>query len=103
MPRPKQTISRDSVFRGTNSAATDGPKQGIAPKEAATHQTAMWLGDDEIEWLDTQIQQIKRGGWRSVTRSALIRALVQAAMENPVTLTGVTGQEELIQRLSSRG
>src|SRR5436309_2355145 len=82
----KRTISRDSVFRDVGASAVPGirddlkvPAQGIQPEETRTHQTAVWLGEDEIEWLDNQCRTIQRGGWRGVTRSALIRALITAA------------------------
>ena len=98
MLRGKRTINRDSVFRPTGTP-TEAPAQGI-PRESQTHQTAVWLGDDEIEWLDTCCQEIRRGGWRSVTRSALIRALIRAAMDRPADLAGVSGEGELKQRLA---
>jgi hypothetical protein len=100
MPRGKPTISRDSVFRSTGPEP-EHPVQGLKAAEPANHQTAVWLGDDETEWLDSQCRQIKRGGWRSITRSALIRALIRAAMERPVELGGVSGEAELAQRLTA--
>jgi|GEM_PF-2071074 len=107
MTKPKRTITRDSVFRG--AGATTGayeerelPKQGLPPEETRTHQTAVWLGDEEIEWLDSQCRTIQRGGWRGVTRSALIRALVKAASEHKVDLAGATGEVEITERLAVR-
>jgi hypothetical protein len=101
MARGKATISRDSVFRSTATAA-DQPVQGVKAASQPAHQTAVWLGDDETEWLDARCREIKRGGWRSITRSALIRALIRAAMEQPVELGGVSGEAELFQRLASK-
>jgi hypothetical protein len=100
MPRGKPTISRDSVFRSTGGEP-ERPAQGVKPTEAPSHQTAVWLSDAETDWLDTQCRHIKRGGWRSITRSALIRALIRAAMDKPTELSGVSGETELVQRLSS--
>jgi len=105
MPAPKKTITRDSVFRRAPAAAerpVQGITQGIPENDAPNRQTAIWLSDDEIEWLDDHIQQIKRGGWRSATRSALVRALIQARMQDDIDLAGATGQAELTQRLSSK-
>lgn len=101
MPRPKRTITRDSVFR-TTSAAGELPTQGITTQEAPSRQTAVWLADEEVEWLDAQCQTVKRAGWRSITRSALIRALIRAAMEQQPDLSGVSAERELAQRLASR-
>jgi hypothetical protein len=44
---------------------------------------------------------MRHSGWRSITRSALIRALIQAAMDNPVDLKGVADEEELKKRLGT--
>ena len=103
MPQSKRTITRDSVFRGTgpNDAPPAPPKQGIAAPEAPTRQTAVWLADEEVDWLDARCQDIRRGGWRNVTRSALIRSLIRAAMERSPEVSGVSGEQELAQRLSS--
>jgi hypothetical protein len=99
--RGKPTISRDSVFRSTGSEP-ERPVQGVTPNERPTRQTAVWLSDDETEWLDARCGEIRRGGWRSITRSALIRALIRSAMEEARDLGGVSGETELLQRLSSR-
>ncbi len=115
MSKTKRTISRDSVFRdmGTMSDRRDGPTspdtsrcfasltQGLPPEETRTHQTAVWLGDEEIEWLDNQCRSIQRGGWRGIIRSALIRALIKAGSEHKVDLTGTTGEVEIAERLAS--
>lgn len=104
MARPRQTITRDSVFRKTGVTPTTGtrPLQGLPAKPSVTRQTAVWLADEEIVWLDTHIQAIKRAGWRTVTRSAFIRAIIRAAMEHEPDLDGVVGEEELIQRLGAK-
>ncbi len=100
MPRNKKTISRDSVFRST-AAPSEAPAQGV-DQEVITRQTAVWLSDEETEWLDDQIQQIKRSGWRGVTRSALIRALIRTAMQQPIELGGVSSEADLTQRFASQ-
>jgi hypothetical protein len=99
--RGKSTISRDSVFRATG-AEPERPVQGVKPAERPTRQTAVWLSDEETDWLDARCGEIRRGGWRSITRSALIRALIRAAMEEARDLGGVSGETELLARLSSK-
>jgi hypothetical protein len=98
MPKQKRSITRDSVFRTTGKAPQ--PKQGITQPEVKTHQTAVWLTDEETDWIDTRLQEIKRSGWRGVTRSAFIRALIRASMQQQADIVGVTGEAELEQRLS---
>jgi hypothetical protein len=98
MPKSKRSITRDSVFRTTGEVPT--PKQGISKPEVKTRQTAVWLLDEETDWIDTRLKEIKKAGWRGVTRSAFIRALIRAAMQQKVDVSGVTGEAELEQRLS---
>jgi hypothetical protein len=100
MPRQRRSITRDSVFRTTGQAAT--PAQGIGNLEAKTRQTAVWLTDEETDWIDSRLQEIKKSGWRGVTRSAFIRALIRSTMQSPVDVGGVTGEADLEQRLSLR-
>ena len=99
MPRTKRTIARDSVF-GSRPAA--GPSQGISrPEDEKARQTGVWFTEDELDWLDSRCRDIRRGGWRSITRSAMIRALIQAVQDQSLEteLTGVTGEAELTQAI----
>ncbi len=101
----KPTIQRDSVFRRTGGE-TEAPShsQGLSAEEteATTRQTGVWLAEGEFEWLDERILEIKRSGWRGITRSALLRALVKAAMKADPDLQGVLTEDEIVERLSSR-
>lgn len=97
MARARRTIQRDSVFRTGDEQ--ERVQQGLESAEQPTRQTAVWLSDDELHWLDDQCQEIKRAGWRSVTRSALIRSLIRASMEKSLDLSGVTGEAELAERI----
>jgi hypothetical protein len=99
MPKARRSITRDSVFRTTGD--TPSPKQGLDKPEIRPRQTAVWLADEETGWIDAKLQEIKKAGWRGVTRSAFIRALIRATMNGrPVDVSGVTGEAELEQRLS---
>jgi len=101
MSKPRQTIIRDTVFRRLSGGAPR-PIQGIAPTHPATRQTAVWLADEEIAWLDSHIHDIKRAGWRTLTRSAFIRAVLRSVMEHEPDLTGVHGEADLIERLGAK-
>lgn len=109
MAKAKSTIQRDSVFRRSGGETEQRlPAQGIKPQaeEKPNRQTAVWLSDHEVEWLDDKIMHIKRGGWRGVSRSALIRAIIQSAKQADeiaeIKLEGVSGEIEITQRFSSR-
>src|SRR5260221_14318895 len=100
MAKPKSSIKRDSVFGIFRKVGgTSTPKQGIQKPEPQMRQTAVWLSDDETDWLDSRLQEIKRGGWRGVTRSAFIRALIRASMEQQIEVEGISGEAELTDRL----
>ena len=98
MPKPRRSITRDSVFRTTGQVPT--PAQGVGKDEPKTRQTAVWLTDEETDWIDARLQEIKKAGWRGVTRSAFIRALIRSTMHSTADVSGVTGEAELEQRLS---
>mgnify|MGYP000939423004 CR=1 FL=1 len=104
MTKGRRTIQRDSVLRRTGGEPQQqSPAQGIEPEDNPNRQTAVWLSDNEVEWLDYKLAEIKRGGWRGVSRSALIRAIIQSAKrsddEKSLTLAGVSAEEEITQRL----
>jgi hypothetical protein len=96
MPRSKRTIARDSVFRPSGEPPVP---QGVSEPAAPTRQTGVWLTDEEIEWLDTWCREVRRGGWRGITRSAFIRALIQAMRSRSPDLAGVSGEAELVEAL----
>jgi hypothetical protein len=100
MPRNNRTIRRDSVLRPTATPGLSPPpaQQGIPAPAPATRQTALWLADAELEWLDDRVRDVRQGGWRGITRSALLRALIRTAMEKDVALNGVTGEGELVEQ-----
>ena len=104
MAQNRRTITRDSVFRrvGPTDAPKELPPQGVTLTQPPTRQTAVWLADEEVEWLDSRIHEVKRAGWRTLTRSAFIRSLIRAAMENAPDLRGVSGEQELTERLGTK-
>ncbi len=95
----RTTIVRDSVFRRPE-AGGGARLQGVISQQGDTRQTAVWLADEEIEWLDDRCREIRRAGWRAITRSALIRALIRAAMARSPELAGISGEAELAERLT---
>src|SRR5207248_4486143 len=68
--------------------------------QEATHQSTVFLGTQQIEWLEDQHRQISRsGGSKKIKKAAIIRALVSVAMEAPIDLQGVTSERELADRI----
>lgn len=107
MTKGRRTIQRDSVIRQSGGADEYRPlAQGIQSAENPNRQTAVWLSDAEVDWLDDKLIEIKRSGWRGVSRSALIRAIIQSARQsdetNQIKLEGVSGEQEITQRFIAR-
>jgi hypothetical protein len=73
-----------------------------SPRQGDTHQTSVWLSAEEVGWIDAQLLQMKQSGWRGVTRSAFIRALIRASMHHTAPVIGVSNEEELERRLRPR-
>jgi hypothetical protein len=71
-------------------------------RDADPHQTSVWLSAEEVGWIDRQLLRMRQSGWRGVTRSAFIRALIRASMHRTPPLVGVSSEEELEQRLRPR-
>ncbi len=92
----KPTIKREGVFTRKPSAAM--PVQGI--EEPKPVQTAIWLYPDELDWLDNQCTAIKRAGWRGVTRSGILRALIRSAQDKGVELAGASDEADLLKQLN---
>lgn len=101
MPRNNRTIRRDSVLRpAAPDSAAPAPAQGVSSGTTPlTRQTALWLSDSELEWLDDRVRDVRQGGWRGITRSAMLRALIRTAMDTDVVLTGVSGEAELVDQM----
>lgn len=99
MPQPakRNTIARDSVFRST---VTPPPvRQGLSELPPASRQSAVWLSDDDMDWLDDRCQIIRKSGWRGINRSVFIRALIQAAKTKAMDVVGVAGEAELVEAI----
>lgn len=58
MPKPKRSITRDIVFISTEKAPI--PKKGVSKIETRTYKTAVWLKDEETDWIDARLQEIKK-------------------------------------------
>jgi hypothetical protein len=89
---------------GSDRAAPEGtparPQRGGDVE--ATHQSTVFLGTRQIEWLEDQHRQISRsGGSKKIKKAALIRALVSVAMEAPIDLQGVTSEREMAERIKT--
>lgn len=94
MPRNNRAVFvRDSIFRLNTAPQVC---QVVAKQDTPTRRISVALTEDEVDWIDCSCCQVRRHEWHGVTRSAFVRALVQAIKERPLALTRVSSEEELV-------
>jgi len=77
--------------------ATAAPEE--AEEKSATRQSAIFLEERHIDWLEDRCREARRRGGRAIRKAALIRALLDAAMEASIDLTGLRHEEDLLERV----
>jgi hypothetical protein len=70
------------------------PPVDLPEAVADAHQTHFWLTDADVEVLDWWVFQLRRSGWRGVSRSACVRALLQAIRDRQINLQGITSEAD---------
>ncbi len=92
-------------FRGAEpaAAASDGTQPGeVAAAEvekARTRQSAIFLEERQIDWLEDRCREARKNGGRAIRKAAIIRALLDVAIESGVDLTGLRREEDLGRRI----
>ncbi len=89
-------------FRGAESpvAPSDGAAEAPAEVEKArTRQSAIFLKERQIDWLEDRCREARKNGGRAIRKAAIIRALLDVAIESGVDLTGLRREEDLGRRI----
>jgi hypothetical protein len=68
-------------------------------EKAPSRQSAIFLQEDHLDWLEDRCRDARRNGGRAIRKAAIIRALLDVAMESPVDLRGLKKEEDLKDRL----
>jgi hypothetical protein len=100
----------DDLFRKTETAEQDvqEPKlEGGAEKikvysqegPGELRQTTLLAYDYQLDWLDQKCIEARRGAGKPIRKAVLIRSLLDLAISAPVDLTGITSEDELVDRL----
>lgn len=87
------TKSKDEIER---SSGKRYKRKGGAQE---TRQASVQLYEYQLDWIEDTLRTIKKSGGRSITKTNLIRALVQISIDSGVKLRGVSNEDELISRL----
>jgi hypothetical protein len=88
--------SPDEVAEVPDKLAVD--KLVVEEKEP-TRQSAVFLEERHLDWLDDRCREARKNGGRAIRKAAIIRALLDVAMDAPVDLTGLRQVDELNERL----
>lgn len=64
-----------------------------------TRQSAIFLEERHLDWLDDKCREARRRGGRAVRKAAIIRALLDVAMESSLDLTNLRDEYDLRERL----
>ena len=92
MPEQKQTHAQRTELQ----APTPIAEKTVGEPAAIPQQTHFWVSDDDLAVLDEWVYQLRRSGWRRVSRSACLRAMIEAARDLPLDLNGVSNETEFI-------
>ncbi len=81
------------------AAPVDPPTLDSATSEQPLpiYQSNFWITNEDGDLLDTWVLTLKRGGWRTATRSSCIRALLQLVRDHPPDLAHVGSEPEFAQ------
>jgi hypothetical protein len=75
----------------------DGPERATGPNR----QSAIFLAEAHLDWLDEKCREARKNGGRAIRKAAIIRALLDVALESPIDLTGLRREEDLVARIRS--
>ena len=114
MPKRASIPQGKALFFRPAEGAADEPdppqapvaavRASIAPERAAgpkppTRQSAIFLEEQHIDWLEDRCREARRNGGRAIRKAAVIRALLDVAMESGIDLTALRREDDLLPRV----
>jgi hypothetical protein len=94
MPRRASVPEGKSLF--FRKAEEEAPE---TKAHTQTRQSAVFLEEQQIDWLEDKCREARRNGGKAIRKAAIIRALIDVAMESPVDLSGLKRDGDLIERI----
>lgn len=95
MPRRASVPEGKSLFF---RKAEEEPRE-TRTEHGPTRQSAVFLEEAHIDWLEDKCREARRNGGKAIRKAAIIRALLDVAMESPVDLSGLRRDGELVERI----
>lgn len=80
-------------------APSEPASEGRRSAKPATRQSAIFLEEQHIDWLEDRCREARKNGGRAIRKAAIIRALLDVAMDAGVDLTGLKREEDLTVRV----
>ena len=65
----------------------------------ATRQSAIFLEERHLDWLEDKCREARRNGGRAIRKAAIIRALLDVAMQSQIDLTSLRRNEDIVDRI----
>jgi hypothetical protein len=95
MPRRASVPEGKSLFFRRNEDEAAEP----AVKQSQTRQSAVFLEEQHIDWLEDKCREARKNRGKAIRKAAIIRALLDVAMESPIDLSGLRRDDELVERM----
>lgn len=101
MPKRASLPEGKSLFfrKNDDSPPENADEASSAPIKEPTRQSAIFLEDRQLDWLDDRCREARKRGGRAIRKAVIIRTLIDIAMECPVDLTSLRDEEELVERI----
>ena len=103
LPEGKSLFFRQPAPVTDEADATDAPETlpetSPEPIHGTTRQSAIFLEERHIDWLEDKCREARRRGGRAIRKAVIIRALLDVAIESTIDLTALRHEDELIARI----
>jgi len=100
LPEGKSLFFRKQTDDDATPVAVDGGEaESATVTKSPTRQSAIFLEERHLDWLDERCRQARQRGGRAIRKAVIIRALLDVAMESPVDLTSLRHEDEVVERL----
>ncbi len=97
--RPTDPAAPAPAAEPAPDPATEAPAEAPQGERSQTRQSAIFLEEQHIDWLEDRCREARRRGGRAIRKAAIIRALLDVAMEANIDLTCLRREEDLVVRI----
>ncbi len=90
----------DTLFGKTDKLdeVSSKPKDREPVTKSKTRTTSLKMYEHQLDWLDQKCTEARKEGGKGIRKAAIIRALIDLAMDSNADLAGVKSEEEVVER-----